>query len=186
MRNKLGQFKRGHHWRKPKPYWNREWLYNEYVIGGLSSSEIASDFGCHPNNILHFLHKHNIERRDVAEAREIKHWGACGKDNPMFGRHGNQNPNWKGGITPERQALYASSEWAEAVSQVWQRDNATCQRCGKYAHGKGNNSYHIHHIVSFEVEQLRAEPGNLILLCRDCHNWVHSKDNADKDFINDG
>ena len=26
------EFKKGQHWRNYKPYWNKEWLYNEYII----------------------------------------------------------------------------------------------------------------------------------------------------------
>lgn len=32
-------------------------------------------------------------------------------------------------------------------------------------------------------DPLRSEPSNLILLCRDCHLWIHSNENAKQDFI---
>jgi len=95
---------------------------------------------------------------------------------------GEENPHWKGGITPERQAFYTSREWAEACLFVWNRDKATCQRCGKK---KINNDeeFHIHHIISFSQKELRAEPNNLILLCGDCHRWVHSAKNMNNEFL---
>ncbi|MDZ4254117.1 MAG: hypothetical protein U1A72_16240, partial [Sulfuritalea sp.] len=39
------------------------------------------------------------------------------------------NPNWKGGITAERQAFYATSEWKAACCAVWARADACCERC---------------------------------------------------------
>lgn len=102
------------------------------------------------------------------------------------GKRGNVVWNWKGGITPERQEFYRSQEWKEAVKAVWKRDNAICQRC-KLDHRTLNREtarkFHIHHIASFEVRELRANPDNLILLCHPCHMWVHSSKNVNKEFI---
>ena len=78
------RFKKGEHWRKPKPFWNKEWLFNEYVINQKSSSEIASLFSVTENNITKWLQKHDIPRRTVSETRKIKHWGCAGKSNPMY------------------------------------------------------------------------------------------------------
>jgi len=177
------EFKSGQHWREPKPYWDKEWLYNEYVTKRRSSQEIASDFGCKDANILYFLRKHHLPIRTVSEAREIKHWGLSGKLNGMHGKTGEANPHWKGGVSPERQALYSSEEWSEAVRVVWKRDAATCKRCGKIK--TRSDEFHIHHIMSFAAKEVRAIPENLVLLCKDCHNFVHSKKNVNGEFLND-
>jgi len=176
-----GRFVKGEHWRTEKPYWNREWLYNEYVIKQRSAKDIADDFGCIENNILYFLQKHQIPTRTISETRAVKHWGANGKKNPMYGRRGAEVPNWKGGITAERQGFYASREWKKAALSVWRRDRGICRRCGAIA--RNRDRFHIHHIVSFQVKELRADVDNLILLCPDCHNWVHSTKNINRDFI---
>lgn len=92
--------------------------------------------------------------------------------------------SWRGGISPERNAFYSSPAWVEAVKKVWARDNATCQKCGKrHNTAKNRGRFHIHHIISFKVKPERANPDNLILLCAQCHRWVHSKKNIDKEFI---
>lgn len=96
----------------------------------------------------------------------------------------NQGENHYGynGSTPERQACYSSREWKQAVKVVWKRDKASCQRCGikaQYYDGKFN----IHHIVSFQVKDLRTDPKNLILFCSKCHKWVHSNENNKKEWI---
>lgn len=54
---------------------------------------------------------------------------------------------------------------------------AECQRCGS------KEDLHVHHIVSFAKKELRADPDNLVLLCADCHHWVHSNENINDEFI---
>lgn len=99
----------------------------------------------------------------------------------MYGKTGEMNPNWKGGISATRQLLYSSSEWKRAVAIARKRDNNKCQRCD--IRHTSRNKLHAHHIVSFSVEELRTDPNNLILLCRDCHSWVHSLKNHANEFI---
>jgi len=196
MRDKKGRFKKGEraspktefkpgqHWREPKPYWDREWLYQEYVVKERSAADIATEFGCRDTNILYFLDKHNIPRRSISEARAVKHWSLSGEQNGMYGVTGEDNPHWKGGCTPERQALYSSQEWAEVVRVVWERDQATCQRC-RAREQDHEGAFHIHHIVSFADETLRTESSNLVLLCDKCHWFVHSRENTEGEFISD-
>lgn len=97
-----------------------------------------------------------------------------------------QNPNWKGGATPERQEFYRSPEWKAACRAVWARADACCERCGldwRTVDRKTTPTFNVHHIVGFAVKALRAEPSNLALLCRPCHLFVHSKANAAREFL---
>ena len=59
-----------------------------------------------------------------------------------------------------------------ARERVWERQNRQCARCG----GRG---YQIHH------RQRRREgghaDGNLVGLCRTCHEWVHSHPDSAKE-----
>lgn len=87
----------------------------------------------------------------------------------MSGRTGESNPNWKGGVAPERQRLYASGEWRELVRVVKRRDGG-CVVCHSGA------DLHVHHIRSFaEYPDLRMEPTNLETLCRRCHYEKHKR-----------
>lgn len=106
---------------------------------------------------------------------EVNHW---------YGKKGSQNRNWRGGVTPERQAFCGTIEWRRAVEQVWERDQSTCQHCGKCKSEYKNKRFDVHHIVGFDdSKELRAHLDNLVLLCHSCHMWVHSKDNTEKKFI---
>lgn len=172
------EFKKGQHWRSQKPYWKKDWLYNEYITKERSMSDIAKEFSIGENNIQFWIKKHNIPSRSIKEIRKIKYWGLKGKLNGMYGRCGRKNPHWKGGITPERQLLYSSSKWFEIVKLIWKRDKAKCQMCGI-----SEKSMHIHHKIPFEHKKYRTKINNLILLCKKCHSYVHSNKNKGCDFI---
>lgn len=197
-----------------KPLQTKEWFYQKYWIEDLSMVDIGLILGRDPKTILFWFRKHGIDRRPrgynrddnlqngrmpgftnseetkekigkasrergaVPYLRNGKHW--------MDGIKPEDNPNWKGGVTPERTALYNSQEWKQAIKEVWKRDNAICQRCGLDAREVywKDRKFHTHHIVPFaDSIELRAEPNNLVLLCNDCHHWVHSNDNVNKEFL---
>lgn len=96
---------------------------------------------------------------------------------------GKHPASWRGGVTPERQAVYSSPKWKKAVKEVWKREDATCQLCGKRQNESRDELFHIHHIYPFaDYPRLRTNPDNLVLLCRECHLFVHSKENIDRKF----
>ena len=103
----------------------------------------------------------------------------------LKGVTGPAHPSWQGGLTPERQAFNNSREWKEAARAVWIRDGYHCRRCGCRPPSKGpkHNRGHVHHIVSFQVRELRTVLTNLVLLCADCHRWVHGKANVNREFL---
>lgn len=108
-----------------------------------------------------------------------------GEVHRLYGKKGEDSPWWKGGVTPERQAFCTLSEWKEAVKAVWQRDDATCRKCGLKKDSCREIQFDIHHIVSFaDSVELRSNLNNLVLLCHPCHLWVHSNKNTNKEFVN--
>ena len=174
------EFLKGQHWRKPKPFWGKAWLEEEYVIKQKSAQGIAKEQHCTENAILFWLEKHSIPRRTPKEARALFKVEMVGEQNGMFGKRGSLSPHWKGGCTPDRQAFYGSPEWAKIINLIWDRDKAMCQRCRKRAKGK---TFHIHHRISFNIKTVRQNLGNLVLLCPRCHRWVHSKVNSRKEYL---
>lgn len=181
MRDNNGRFTKGYHWRTAQAFRSKEWLEDNYVKNEISSGDISKMFGVTDAAILFWLKKHGIPRRTVSGARKIKHWGLSGVDNPMWNMRGELNHNWKGGVTAERQAFYTSREWKRACSSVWKRDNATCRRCESPSCQE--LPFHIHHVVSFSDKNLRADVGNLVLLCEPCHQFVHSRKNIDREYL---
>lgn len=119
----------------------------------------------------------SVDRGAVPYLRDGEHWlkGAAPED----------NPNWKGGATPERQAFYRTPRWKAAVKAVWARADACCERCGRdyRAVDRDATRFHVHHLISFAVEPFRADLRNLRLLCQDCHRWVHSRANAGRELL---
>jgi len=101
----------------------------------------------------------------------------------MMGRKGADTTNWKGGVSAERQAFYASPEWKAARAATWARAQMKCERCGVPYNKVLRGKFDVHHKVSFMVKSMRAEPINLVLLCEPCHYFVHSRANVKNDFI---
>lgn len=78
---------------------------------------------------------------------------------------GKNNPNWKGGITPETIRLRASPEARRWRRDVLKKDDYTCQDCGVV-----EVQMTAHHISSWaKYPQLRFDVENGITLCADCH-----------------
>jgi len=170
MRNKKGQFLKGHHWRDKKPYWDKKWLTSEYVKNFKSAAQIAKEQGCKENNILYFLNKHGIKTRSMVDIRNKKYWGLSGDKNGMYGKLGKLNPNWDGGHSPERQSKYARAAWKSLAKSILLRDDYTCQRCGL------KNKLVVHHIKKWSrYPELRFEPTNLLTVCEVCHRKIHSR-----------
>ena len=97
-----------------------------------------------------------------------------------------ENPNWRGGATPERQEFYRSPAWKAACCYVWARDDACCRNCGKdyrVVDRAVEPAFHVHHVWSFQIPETRANPALLVLLCRPCHLWVHSKANLTRAWL---
>ena len=191
----------------------KDWLFAQYVIQGKDANQIAREIGRDGKRVWEWLRDYGIEtrprgyrhdhlpkdgqaflgRKHSEESKEKIRQAALadgrvpwGKGNDPYwkGKTGADHPSFKGGLTPERQSFYSSQEWVDAVKKVWQRDDAICQRCGTRHNTKtSRGTFHIHHIVSFMVRELRAEISNLVLLCKGCHKWVHSKSNTEKLFI---
>jgi hypothetical protein len=84
---------------------------------------------------------------------------------------GDKNPMWKGGITPINKIIRRSSEYKLWRESVFERDNYTCQMCGKRG-----GVIHPHHIKLFsKFINLRFDVNNGITLCKDCHKKIHKK-----------
>jgi len=78
---------------------------------------------------------------------------------------GENHPNWRGGNSPGYKLYLTDRNWHELRKQVYERDNWTCQDCGKKCH----HDITCHHIVPYRISQ-DDSMDNLITLCVACHS----------------
>jgi hypothetical protein len=159
--------------------WNKEWLLAEYVTKRRSSGDIATELNVTDNAVWFWLKKHGIKCRTTSEARSAKHWGSFGDKNPMCGKFGVLNPNWKGGLTPLRQRVYSTSEYRKVLLKVVSRDKK-CRLCGS------TEKMQVHHIQPFSQAPLfLMDYGNMIVLCAKCHQKMRGKEDLWKKLLFD-
>lgn len=98
-----------------------------------------------------------------------EHTRSCGCLRGRHERMGKNSPNWKGGITPESKVVRSSAKYSEWRTQVFERDEYTCQKCGQRG-----GVLNAHHIEGFNNNpELRTEVLNGITFCADCHDDFH-------------
>src|SRR5574344_118033 len=114
--------------------------------------------------------------RGLIDSKTYMEW--CGISNKNY--HAGVSPDgeaviWAGSKTPpwERtnREIRNSQEYADWRTQVFERDNYTCQHCKKVG-GKLN----AHHIKEFsKYPDKRFDVDNGLTLCVECHKKVHRK-----------
>ena len=102
-----------------------------------------------------------------------KHWKLSLEERKKRSKRekGENNPNWRGGITPENARIRAGNEfrlWREAI---FARDNWTCQKCEK--RGIKLQSHHIRNFNKYP--DLRFAIDNGIAFCENCHREFHKQ-----------
>lgn len=123
-------------------------------------------------------HKQKISESNKGNKRpDLAEWN---RKNPKRGKN---NPAWKGGKTPITKRVRHSSKYEEWQNKILERDDYTCQDCGKRQGDK-----HVHHIKSFSkiwdendiktfCEALDCKElwdiDNGITLCPNCHYKKH-------------
>jgi len=195
-------------WQKRAKPVDEVWLRQKYLVERLTAPEIAKIVGRDSKGVYNWLvgygiptrprgsykppgfgganftgHKHSDQSKQrIREARKADgHFPKSPDGSPYWrGRTGVDHPAWNGGLTPERQAFYSTDEWKRARRTAYTNAGGKCQRCGA---GSAEITLHIHHVVPFIVRRLRASPGNLRVLCKICHRFVHSDANGDREFL---
>jgi hypothetical protein len=95
---------------------------------------------------------------------------------------GEKHWNWKGGISPERNKIRSSFEYAQWRRGVYMRDRYTCTICGD---NKGHN-LNADHIMPFALHpELRFEISNGRTLCTFCHKQYGAKVSSRGELISE-
>lgn len=176
-------------WQRRRKPVDETWLRQKYLVERVDCTQIAKLVGRNSKQVWQWLKGYGIPTRP----RGALGGGAPtawkkGQPSAFKGRsqpRGAASPHWKGGCTPDRQAFIASDAWRVAVRRVYGRANKTCERCGitQPKAALAGFKMHVHHIVPFAFERVRAAPANLALLCAPCHRFVHSAKNGDREFL---
>lgn len=90
----------------------------------------------------------------------------CQNENAGKMKRGANCRFWRGGINKKNDTLRHRTEYKEWRTNVYKRDDYTCQCCGSRG-GKLN----AHHLVPFySCEELRYDINNGLTLCEKCHD----------------
>jgi len=83
---------------------------------------------------------------------------------------GENHPNWKGGISGERDRFMQTSKYKNWRVGVFKRDNYTCGVCGKIG-----GELEAHHLAPYHSNpNLRLDLDNGVTLCAECHLDFHN------------
>lgn len=100
-----------------------------------------------------------------------------GEGNPMYGKTGEDHPNWNGGYEPHN---YGKG-WLQSRRNTLERDDYECQDCGM-ARNEHYDEYsrdlEVHHITPFRTFDNSAtanELENLVTVCKSCHRARESR-----------
>jgi 5-methylcytosine-specific restriction endonuclease McrA len=97
---------------------------------------------------------------------------------------GSNNPQWRGGTSPERDKARKTRQYREWRTAVFQRDNYTCQFCGvKSGMGKRVNFNADHIIPWWQSIEKRFDLSNGQTLCETCHR-IKTSEEQKKNWIN--
>jgi len=164
--------------RVQKPYQDREWLLQEYVIFEREIGDIAGMCGASTTSVRKYLEQFDIPIRTKSTHWPLSYfWRNGPPKTPDWDEDERRHPSeWK----PQTQdELYRSIEWRELKELVRERDGNTCQRCGE-----NNKKMAVHHILPARwlIETLNHL--FCILLCSGCHVWVHGYNtNTNMEFL---
>lgn len=122
-----------------KPSWNKDIPMTEETRKRLNEAYAK-------NPPRYWLGKHRSEatNKKISKKNLGKIAWNKGLECPQFS--GENNPKWKGGVTPLYDRIRRLLEYKEWRASVYERDNYTCQECGSQESG----IFNAHHIKPFE------------------------------------
>ncbi len=119
----------------------------------------------HSPETLEKLRQASLGRKFGPRSPEVRQRiSASHSGKPRPNAQGSKSPHWRGGATPENDRVRHSLEYKQWRTQVFQRDDYTCQACGC-----SGNMQADHELPFAYFPQLRFELLNGRTLCVECH-----------------
>jgi hypothetical protein len=192
---------------------DKKWLRKRYIDDRLSSYEIGALVGRDPKRVWEKLKDFGIPTRArgmnlkkgcrdnymsrpgvvnpfrgrrhtedtkkmLSEKAKVPKPHLRGDENGMYGRCGPSNPNYVDGSSVERNQRGITPFLKRIRDRILERDGNKCRRCGSV------DNIHTHHVKRWAGNpESRFDLNNIIVLCKQCHSWVHSRRNATCEFL---
>lgn len=139
----------------------------------------------------HFSLKTEFKKGIIQNKETVFKKGMKKQENAYSFPSGKSHPCWKGGITKIRTKIWYSSKYKEWRTSVFERDNYTCQICGKI--GCKLEAHHIIPVSNFLNEGISYKDAMNIeeifdinngqTLCKECHRGIGHKNIKDKSIF---
>lgn len=152
-------------------YWDEEKSYNK----------IAAELGCTKKYVQSRMEAFGIPRRTRQDAvvmsveqGRASSWNDERREAAKTERAGENNPNWRGGVSRLSYVGRVTPEYIEWRNAVYERDVYTCVACGD---DRGGN-LRAHHVTNFAKVAGGTEEHavyNGITLCESCHTEFHAR-----------
>lgn len=169
-KKKLSERMKGNTYRKGKPSHTKGKHLSDEQRKKISNSRKGKYAG--KNHPRYGKHHSKETKKKISKSNKGKP-GLCGQNNPMYGMTGDKHPLWKGGISFEPYCPKFNNNLKEKIRD---RDNRTCQLCGKHE-SDNNRRLDVHHI---HYDKPNCDP-DLIALCNGCN----TKANVNRDYYED-
>ena len=164
---RIQEVKRANLQAKYPTLYNKDYLILRYYEQDFSLKELADDIGCSLQAVKTALNYFGLPIKSIKEVKS--------SDRYLDKYRGENNWWWSGGTVE-----YRGKDWNRQKRKARERDNHTCQRCGKTKEQVGKN-LDVHHIIPYILSEDNSLE-NLVTLCPSCHKiteWEWRKENPE-------
>jgi len=160
----------------------RHWKLSDKAKKNISIGHIGVNTWTKGKKLLEET-KRKISKANKGKKRTLeqkKRMSKAQRGNPKYELRGSKHPFWKGGTTKLNSQIWHHYKYKQWRSDIFQRDNWTCQTCGKrgcYLESHHNpsvkNLLKLYNLKTMEEIENCKEFWNInlgVTLCVDCHN----------------
>lgn len=150
----------------------RNWNFGKPMLATTKKALLESHIGSHPTEDTRLKMSISGKNRPpiTEETRNKMRRSSAGEN----------NPNWKGGISPWRNTVARMPAYKNWRKDVFERDDYTCQICN--VRGGKLEAHHILPVRDNKNTLLIFDIDNGITLCKKCHQHIGGKE---LDYVRD-